>query len=199
MATTVDEVMGILKDVAERQADLTQAQQETEKALRRMEEAVAQTQKNIDKPNGNFNNKWGHFLENLVKGPLAKLLENMKIKVDRIQPRMIMPETDECGATELDLVALNGGEIVVVEVKTTATKKKVNRFLKKLRAFKKALPEYEKRTVYGAVAYLTEPEGEAKSAAHYAEEQGLYIIVSPGGESSVTAIVNTSSFSPKTF
>ena len=242
MATTVAEVMDILKNVAKMQEDLSRAQRKTEEAQQEMREAMARsqknieeaqlrtekaqqktekaqqdmrediaqsqkemreaidrTQKNIDKANGNFNNKWGIFLENLVKGDLVKLLQGINIQVERVQPRMIMPETPDCRATELDLVAMNGREIVVVEVKTTATKKKVNIFLGKLRAFRKALPEYGDKTVYGAMAYLTQPEGEGVSAANYAQEEGLYIIVSPGGETSLTAIVNNSSFLPRKF
>ena len=234
MATTVDEVMDILKDVAERQADLARAQQKTEEAqqkteeaqqkteeaqqkteeslremqesqqkteesLREMQEAVAQTQKNIDKANGNFNSKWGRFLENLVKGDLVALLNSINIEVQRVQPRLVMPATKECGAGEFDLVAINGKEVVVVEVKTTATRKKIDGFLKKLRAFRVALPEYRDKSVYGALAYLSEPEGEERGAAKYAEEQGLYLIVSPGGETLITALANGPSFCPQTF
>ena len=82
-------------------------------------------------------------------------------------------ETTDCRVTELDLVALNGRKIVVVEVKTTATKKKVSTFLRKFRAFRKAFLEYGNRTDYGAMAYLTQPEGEGASAADYAVEKLL--------------------------
>ena len=204
MATTVDEVMGILKDVAERQADLAQAQQRTEEAqqrteevlrasrqevaqaqqkteeaqqkteefLREMQRAVAQTQKNIDKANGNFNTKWGRFLENLVKGDLVKLLASINIEVQRVQPRLIVPATEASGACELDLVAMNGEEIVVVEVKTTATREKVDRFLKQLRTFKLALPEYRDKRIYGALAYLSEPEGEGEGGGQIRRRTG---------------------------
>ena len=101
---------------------------------------------------------------------------------------------------EFDLVAINGEEIVAVEVKTTLTKEKVEKFIDQLKMFKKYFPEYANKVIYGAVAFLCEPESqEARGAAKYSEENGLFVIMSPGGSSNVTAMSNAKDFKPKAF
>ena len=183
---------------------LRESQEKTEKALRELKKSLKESNreltKNLNEANGNFNNKWGKFLENLVKGDLVKLLSERNIKVDRIQPRLII-----CGPTgreigDFDLVAINGNEIVAIEVKTTLTKEKVEKFIGRLKMFKKYFPEYADKVIYGGVAFLCEPEDEeARGAAEYAEENGLFVIFSPGGSSNVTTMSNSKDFKPKSF
>ena len=97
-------------------------------------------------------------------------------------------------------MALNGEEIVAVEVKTTLTKEKVEKFIDQLKMFKKYFPEYANKVLYGGVAFLGEPENqEARGAAKYSEENGLFVIMSPGGNSNVTTMSNPKDFKPKSF
>ena len=183
---------------------LRESQQKTEKALRELaknlKESNQELTKNLNEANGNFNNKWGKFLESLVKGDLVKILGERNIKVDRVQPRLVTSDSTGKEVGEFDLVAINGNEIVAVEVKTTLTKEKVKKFINKLKMFKTYFPEYRDRVVYGGVAFLCEPESKlAKGAAKYAEENGLFVILSPGGESNVTTMSNSKDFKPKSF
>ena len=171
---------------------LREAQQRTEEALQKLTE-------NLNKASGDFTNKWGQFLENLVKGDLVKILKERNIEVVRVQPRLVFRRNKK-EAGDFDLVAINGKEIVVVEVKTTLTVKKVKKFINDLKRFKEYFPEYKDKIVYGGVAYLCEPKDkEAQSAASFSQENGLFVIVSPGGESNVTTISNPQEFEPKTF
>ena len=55
---------------------------------------------------------------------------------------------------EFDIVAINGAEVVVVEVKTTLRVPDVDRFIGRLNEFPELMPEYASRRIYGAVAYL---------------------------------------------
>ena len=178
---------------------LRKAQQRTEEAQQKTEEALQELTKNLNKASGDFTNKWGQFLENLVKGDLVKILKGRNIKVVRVQPRLVYYENGR-EAGEFDLVAMNGKEVVAVEVKTTLTVKKVQKFIDKLKMFKEYFPEYRHSTVYGSVAYLCEPEDEeARGAAKFSGEHGLFVIVSPGGESNVTTISNPQGFEPTEF
>ena len=171
---------------------LKEAQQKTEAALQKLTE-------NLNKASGDFTNKWGRFLESLVKGDLVKVLKGRNIEVVRVQPRLVYYENGR-EAGDFDLVAVNGKEVVAVEVKTTLTVRKVQKFMDSLKRFKEYFPEYGDRVVYGGVAYLCEPEdGEAKGAAEFSQENGLFVIVSPGGESSVTTISNPRGFEPRAF
>ena len=62
-------------------------------------------------------------------------------------------------------MAVNGKEIVAIEVKTTLTVKKVQKFIDDLKMFKHYFPEYKDRVIYGGVAYLCEPEDEEAQGA----------------------------------
>ena len=195
--------------------ELAQAQKKTEKALRELaknlkesnrelkknlKESNRELTKNLDAANGNFNNKWGNFLENLVKGDLVKLLSERNIKVDMVRSRLVASDSTGKEVGEFDLAAMNGKEIVTVEVKTTLTKEKVEKFINKLKIFKKYFSEHRDKVLYGGVAFLCEPQDEeARGAAKYAEENGLFVILSPGGNSNVTTMSNSKDFKPKSF
>ena len=200
---TMEEVWAAIKATEEArlrgEEALRKAQQKTEEAQQRTEEALQELTKNLNKASGDFTNKWGQFLENLVKGDLVKILKERNIEVVRVQRRLSYYKNGR-EAGDFDLVAVNGKEIVAVEVKTTLTVQKVQKFIDRLKMFKEYFPEYGDRTVYGGVAYLCEPENEeAKGAAKFSQENGLFVIVSPGGEPNVTTISNPQGFEPKAF
>ena len=194
---------------------LRESQQKTEKALRELSKSLKESNreltknldesnreltKNLNAANGNFNNKWGNFLENLVKGDLVKLLSKRNIKVDMVRSRLVASDSTGKEVGEFDLVAMNGKEIVTVEVKTALTKEKVEKFINKLKMFKKYFSEHRDKVLYGGVAFLCEPEDEeAESAAKYAEENGLFVILSPGGEGDFSTMSNSKDFKPKSF
>ena len=181
------------KERREGEKALREAQEKTEKALQ-------QLTKNLNAANGNFNNKWGNFLESLVKGDLVKLLSKRNIKVDMVRSRLVASDSSGKEVGEFDVVAMNGKEIVTVEVKTTLTKEKVEKFINKLKMFKKYFSEHRDKVLYGGVAFLCEPQDEeAESAAEYAEENGLFVILSPGGEGNVTTMSNSKDFKPRSF
>ena len=194
---------------------LRESQQKTEKALRELSKSLKESNreltknldesnreltKNLNAANGNFNNKWGNFLENLVKGDLVKLLSKRNIKVDMVRSRLVASDSTGKEVGEFDLVAMNGKEIVAVEVKTALTKEKVEKFINKLKMFKKYFSEHKDKVLYGGVAFLCEPQDEeAESAAKYAEENGLFVILSPGGEGDFSTMSNSKDFKPKSF
>ena len=185
------------------------ARREGEKALR---ESHLQTQKEVrelneslKEANGNFNNKWGHFLENLLEGDLVKLLNDQNIKVEEVFPRLVVKKSGMITG-EYDLVAVNGEEVVVVEVKTTLEKDHVGHFLKKLAAFKDRVSAYKGKTLYGAMAYMSIKENDySKEFKEYAnsfemaQKNGLFLIQSPGGAKDVSKIVNNEGFKPTEF
>ena len=207
---TAEEVWALIRENADGMKELRKSQQKTEEARREGEKVLREAQqqteralqdltKKLDRADGQFRNKWGKFLENLVKGDLIKILEERNIEITRIQPRTkIYKNKKEIG--EFDLVAKNGEEIVVIEVKSTLTIEDVQKFIHHLKRFKEYFTEDKDKIIYGGVAYLCEPEyKEARGAATYAEENGLFVIVSPGGQSNVTTISNPKDFKPKAF
>ena len=200
------------KALREAQQRTEEARREGEKALReaqqRTEEALQNLAKDLDQANGNFNRKWGDFLEKFVRGDLVNLLRGHDINVTKAIAKYEynIPEKNIRG--EFDLIALDGDKVVVVEVKTSLTMVKLKSFLKKLKKFREHCSELaENRQVLGAVAYLDEyielrdnKENEReKSPLTEAIKEGLFTIQTPGGESQVSIMTNPKGFKPKVF
>jgi hypothetical protein len=159
----------------------------------RMEETdrqMKETGRRLKKAEGLFTTQWGKLLESLVEGDLVPLLKKRGIAVERTLQRVTGRRNGE--HFEIDLLAINGAEVVVVEVKTTLRSEDVTRVLDKLNRFLEFCPEYRRHAVYGAVAYL-KSDG---TVGVYAERQGLFVIRATGCSAS---IVNETGFVPRVF
>jgi hypothetical protein len=164
--------------------------QETNKQFKEAAKQARITNRAIEKSNKLFNGQWGKLMESLVEGNLVKLLNATGIKVERTYQRAFTKY--EGRDFELDIIAENGIEVVVVEVKTSLEVEDVKWFLEKLNKFKEVFPKYKGNIVYGCIAYL-----KTESEAHtFAMKQGLYVIRAVGNSAS---IVNTTDFKPKVF
>ncbi len=137
-----------------------------------------------------FTGRWGKLVESLVEGDLVSLLKERKIDVIGVAKEH--KRTVNGKDYEIDIIAINGKEIVVAEVKTTLGKKDVDKFIKKLKVFKDYFKEYKNRKIYGCVAYLRENQG----SAGYSQKQGLLVIRATGSSAS---IINKEKFKPKEF
>ena len=101
-------------------------------------------------------------------------------------------ESGEEKSKEFDIIAVNGSEVVVVEVKTTLKPRDVDYFIESLKDFKKCFRDYKNKKVYGAVAFL-----KSDSKAHvFSERKGLFVIRATGDSAS---LINKPDFKPKTF
>ena len=90
--------------------------QETDRRLRGLDEL--------------FNGQWGKLVEALVEGDLVRLLQQRDIAVHHTvtNPRQDYGERRR----QFDIVAINGEEVVVVEVQTTLKVPDVDRFVGRL-------------------------------------------------------------------
>ncbi|MCY4644022.1 MAG: hypothetical protein OXB88_05335 [Bacteriovoracales bacterium] len=167
--------------------------QESKKARRQLDKEIRKLMRSIDDTNGRFNTKWGKFLENLVYGDLVNLLNERGIQVNRIHPRLRCL-VNHMIVAEYDLVAVNGDEVVVFEVKTTLGRKSVAAFIKKLETFKEHFPEHRDKKIYGGIAYMSDKNGSGKAI-----EEGLFVVKAPGGPHKVSTLVNPLAFRPKSF
>jgi len=149
-----------------------------------------ETDRKIKKLEELFTGQWGKLMESLVEGDLVKLLQKRNIKVEATLTSLKGEYNGEYA--EFDIIAINGKEVVVVEVKTTLSLNYVNKFIKKLKQFTKWRPEYKGKKVYGAVAYLKANQSSDK----YAEKQKLFVIKATGSSASIT---NPKNFKPKIF
>ena len=213
---TFDDIRAVLDALSEEIAETTRQQQETERLMkeqsreadrrqqeldrllkeqaqetRRREKALdKRLDKRINQMKGVFTSQWGELVESLVEGDLVTLMQERRVAVDSIHQRVHGRRNGE--HYEFDIVAGNGAEVVVVEVKTTLRSEDVTHFLDKLRRFMTYQPLYRGNTIYGAVAYLKADGAVTK----YAERQGLFVIRATGDSAS---IINAEDFKPAVF
>ena len=222
--TTLEDVWEIIKELGEAQKEtdrqlketsfeLKEAKKESDRQLKEtdrqlketdrqlkestfeLREAVKKTVRSIAKTNGNFNSKWGSFLENLVEGDLVNLLNQSGIQVTKINSRVRYLRSDNSIGAEYDLIAVNGSEIVVFEIKTTLSIENLNTFVEKLIKFRGQFPEYSDKKIYGGVAYMKAD----RNSGELAMKKGLFLIKAPGGASNVSTLLNPRDFIPKSF
>ena len=173
---TPEEIWNILREVAESQKETDRRMQETDLRLRKLDELL--------------NGQWGKLMESLVEGDLVRLLNQRRIAVDHT----ITNAKKNYGERrwEFDILAVNGEEVVVVEVKTTLKVDDVDYFVQRLQDFAELMPEFADRRIYGAVAYV-KTDG---SVTVHAGRQGLYVIRATGSSASIT---NAEGFAPRAF
>lgn len=169
-----------------RPANFDQVWQLFQETAREMKE----TDRKIKELSNLFTGQWGKLVESLVEGDLVKLLREKGISIERTLQRVRGNRDGE--NYEYDIIALNGKEIVIVEVKTTLRVDDMDHFHKKVWKAKQYMPEYGNKKVYGGVAFIT-AEG---SSDRMAEKLGFFVIRATG---SSAAIVNKEDFEPKAF
>ena len=150
------------------------------------DEQMKRTDIKLDKFIGDTGNRWGKLGENLVKGSLVQRLKERGIKVEAV---ITNAKKDD---VEFDIIAINGKETVVVEVKATLDPSDVDKFKKNINQFKALWPDFKKKTVYGAMAYLLKSKRQAESLA---EKEGFFVISATGD----VIIKNEKNFKPKSF
>lgn len=148
----------------------------------------------LDIVDGRLGDRWGHFVEILLAGNLIDNLNNRNIKVTKNYKREkgFYEKSGIKKQYELDIVAKNGNEIVIVEVKTKLKKEDVENFIKKLKTVVIEIPDYKDKKIYGAVAYLDYET----DVDFFASDKGLFVIESTGNSSKIT---NTEKFEPVNF
>ena len=198
---TPQEIWEIFRDVSATQQETARRMQETDQLLKRQaqetdrraqqaDQRAQETDRRLRWLDELFNDQWGKLVEALVEGDLVRLLQQRDIAVHHTvtNPRQDYGER----RWQFDIVAINGGEVVVVDVQTTLGVPDVDRFIGRLHEFPELMPEYAGHRIYGAVAYLKAyQESDVR-----AERLGLFVIRATGSSASIT---NRQEFTPRTF
>jgi hypothetical protein len=161
-----------------------EAKAEADRRLAKLEKTVANTSRAVD----SLTTRWGRFVEELVEPAVIGLFRSKGIDVKETYSRARVKRQGI--AMEIDILAVDETEVVLVECKSRLSKDDVNEFLEKLSRFKEAFPHYKNYQAYGAVAGIEIDEG----IDRYAYKQGLFVI-KPSGEP--VEIINDSGFEPK--
>lgn len=161
---------------------------ETDLKFQETDKQFKATDKKLRKLEELFTSQWGKLIESLVEGDLINLLNKKGIPVGVVATRV--KHYFNKRQYEFDIIAENGNEIVIVEVKTTLKPDDVKEFEDELKVVKQVLPKYKEDKIYGAVAFLRDDGG----AAAMAEKHGLFVIKATGNSSK---IINSKEFHPK--
>ena len=164
--------------------------QENDRRTQETDRQMQETDLRLRKRDELFNGQWGKLMESLVEGDLVKLLQQRGIAVGHTMTNAKKDYGER--RWEFDILAVNGEEVVVVEVKTTLKVDDVDYFVERLQDFPELMPEFADRLIYGALAYL-KTDG---SVTVHAGRQGLYVIRATGSSASIT---NAEGFAPRAF
>ena len=176
---TLEEVWKLFRETDQRFRD-------TDRKLAQLEAIVARTSRSVDDLTG----KWGKFLEGMVAPACKTLFADRNIPVHKVLQR-VQAEYD--GRTmEIDILVVNEGYVVLVEVKSTLKVDDVRDHLDRLAQFREFFPEYADRKILGAVAGIVIEE----QADRFAYRQGLFVI---GQTGDTVRILNDPQFQPKTW
>ncbi len=184
------ELKDSMVELKESMKDTDRRMKDTDRRMKETDRQMKETDRRLKKAEGLFTSQWGKLMESLVEGDLVPLLKERGIAVEETFERLTGRRNGE--HIEFDIVAANGTEVVVVEVKTTLRSKDVAWLLDKLSWFSEWFPLYRGRPVYGAVAYLKSDS----SVTRQAERRGLFVIRATGSSAS---IVNEPDFEPRVF
>ena len=156
-------------------AELIEQHKETEVGLAKLQKTVEQVTTQL----GNLGNIQGGVAEDLFRRNIVPLLAERGITVENVGFNVTMP-----GTAEYDIVAENGKEVVVLEVKNKLNSRLLRRFLNvQLPRFKREFPVYADYKIYGAIGSLIVSE----TLEQQAMSEGLFVFTqSQDGGASIT-------------
>lgn len=148
--------------------DLKASREEWDRYLKASQEHNKQRMDELNKALGGIGNVQGEIAEDLFRRNAEAALKHYGILVDAVHHHLKAP-----GMREYDVVAVNGSEAVVFEIKNKLRPNDVETFLRtQLPQFKTAFPQYEDYTVYGGMgALVISQEQEAELCA-----LGLFVL-----------------------
>ena len=159
---------------------------EVDQKFKESEESRKELQKTLNKFIGESGLQWGRFIETLMDTGAINLLQKRGIQVEMTSTRV---KDKNPSRYEIDILAVNGKEIVAIEAKKYLRKRDVDEAIKRFKTFKQYNREASQKILYGAVAYL---ECE-KHASFYAEQKGLFVFQVTGNSATMN---NSQDFQP---
>lgn len=157
---------------------------ETERRFQETDRQIQQVNRQI----GRLGGAWGRFVEDLVAPACERLFVERGIPVDQVSQRVRRRLQGE--TLEIDVLVVNQGHVLAVEVKSSLSVADVKKFIGDLQRFGDFFPEYAEKQLYGAVAGI----GIESEADVYANRQGLFVLAESGDG---VVILNDNNFTPR--
>ena len=188
MVNTAAEVWQILGELAAAQKETDRQLKESAEKLDKQISRVDKQISRVDKQISDLGGAWGRFAEDLVAPACERLFLERGIPVNQVSQRVKRHHNGE--TIEIDVLVINQGHVLAVEVKSSLDASDVKEFIEDLQQFHTFFPEYADMQLYGAVAGI----GIESDADRYAYKQGLFVLTQVG--ESIT-ILNDEKFEPR--
>jgi hypothetical protein len=164
--------------------------QETDRRMQETDRRMQETDHAIKKMNGaigRLGNRLGEFVEEMVRPAAVRLFRERGIDVHQVFSRVYVERDGE--EMEIDLLAVNDTDAVLIEVKSELKTDDIHEHLERLAQFKKMCPQYAGLRTMGAVAAMVAPD----NAARFAYRKGLFVL---GQNGDGVVIRNNPAFRP---
>ncbi len=189
------EVIAVQKNLAQK---IDETRQNIDKLSGEIDKVTRQTANNINKLRGDWDHRWGDFVEILISDNVERLFEDYGIIKGKVETINKKTYCFMDGATplefEFDSITINGDKVIITEAKKKMTKTKVKDFIKKVQNFLAIKDNgFSNKKVYIAIGYLKADN--EKLLIKYAEGQGLFVIKAVGD--SAKLVNSPQTFKPK--
>ena len=186
MATTYEDILALFRETDRKFQETDRKFQELMDAQKETDRKFQETARLVS----NLGGQWGLFVENQVAPACERVFGERGIPVQMVSQRVKKRRGGD--TLEIDVLVVNAGHVVVVEVKASLSVADVREFLDDLGRFRDFFPEYADWQVHGAVAGIRIEDG----ADRYAYRQGLFVLAQTGD---TVKILNDANFQPRTW
>ncbi len=165
---------------------LRESQKETENFLKEVMRGIRELRIQL----GDIGLVQGEIGEELFYRNLKSMFKKRGMVFNSVRRNLRKSRDDR----EYDIVATNGTQVLVVEVKNKLRRRHIDQFLEeRLPEFKEKFPQYKDKELLGAVGGLVVKD----DVARYAERKGLFVLTQTdeGG----ATILNKEKFKPRVF
>ena len=119
-----------------RKAEDERRKQEADRTMEELKQGIAKLEKTVERTSkavDSLTTRWGRFVEELVEPAVIKLFQAKGIDVKEVYPRARSKRY--ATPMEIDILAVDETELVIVECKSRLSKDDVDEFLEKLPQF----------------------------------------------------------------
>jgi len=199
METRLDRIEKAIEDLLLGISELKESQMRTDAQIMELKDSQKKTDAQMRRTDAKLD-RIGRQLADLglVQGEVAEELFYRNLpalfRKRKVKFREVRRNVKKKGAGEYDIVAVDGGRVLVVEVKNKLNKRMVDQFIeKRLPRFKELFPEYSRLRLEGGIGALVVRD----DVGRYAEKAGLYVLTQTdeGG----ATLLNRDDFKPRAF
>ena len=156
---TYDDILRLFQETDRQMQETDRRMQESDRRLQETERLLKEQSRETDRQIRQVNQQisklggaWGRFVEDLVAPACERLFLERGIPVDQVSQRT---KRHYAGDTlEIDVLVVNRGHVLAVEVKSSLSVNDVKDFIADLERFTTFFPEYAGMQLYGLVAEM---------------------------------------------